>query len=233
VEQQQTVEKAERVIRDLEAKRVELVQRGIEIAESRKRLSFAAIADGDPKAKKELERLDSEAARHTLDLENILAALMTADARVQQARQREAEEQDRAAAREAAKVLDELVSHGEVLDDALADAGAAGTNLRDCLNRLHNLGINHPSHEMLHTIGHRAIRTAMTRSIWSRYFEAIAPKDRVSFAAVVASWRENLLADINRRLGEGEQPKGVAAVRDDLSIPTFLKRDPSPAEAAP
>jgi hypothetical protein len=204
------VDQAQRIVAELEQKRRALIERGRELDEARKRLSFDALT-GDAKSKAALDKANTEAARHGLDMENLVSAIAQGEVNVVAAQRAAAVEDDKAAAREAVKVLDELCEHGTVLDDALADAVTAGANLRDCLNRLHNLGISHPSHEMLHTIGHLAIRTAMTRSIWSRYFEAIAPKDRVSFAAVVASWREHLMADVRRRLGEDEQQTTEAA----------------------
>jgi hypothetical protein len=224
---------AEAMVAELKAKAETLVARQKQLAEERKALAYDAVALKDPKAAKALALLAVEVLKLGTEMEATAAAGEEADRRLAEAQREAAAASDREAARQALAVIDQLVSHGEVLDDALADAVAAGKNLRDCLNRLHNLSIGHPSHEMLHTLGNMAIRTAMAKSIWSRYYESVAPRDRVSFLAVVASWRANLLADINRRLGEDAPAKGAAVVRDDLAIPPFLKRDPSPAEAQP
>jgi hypothetical protein len=212
--EQDAVVAAEKVVADLEAKRRVLIEARAADDAERRAVAFAAHSNGGSAegkaARATLDKLNAAAVRFDSEFRSIEDAVAVAQDRLQQARQQEAIEADKAAAREAVKVLDELCEHGTVLDDALADAVTAGANLRDCLNRLHNLGISHPSHEMLHTIGNLAFRTAMTKSIWSRYHEAVAPKDRVSFAAVVASWREHLMADVRRRLGEAEHTEEAA-----------------------
>lgn len=206
------VEQAEHIVAELERKHLAHVQKGTELAAERAAIAFKVHGgDGDPRSRKRLDEINHQLAVHASEAESICAAQKTAAENLVAAQRAAAVEDDKAAAREAVKVLDELCEHGTVLDDALADAVTAGANLRDCLNRLHNLGISHPSHEMLHTIGNLAFRTAMTKSIWSRYHEAVAPKDRVSFAAVVASWREHLMADVKRRLGAAESAKEEAA----------------------
>jgi hypothetical protein len=183
---------------------------------------------GDVKSRKRLDDINTALATHASELASIDAAIGAAGERLAAARQAEAIAADKANALEVRTVIEELAEHGQVLDDALADVVTAGANLRACLNRLHNLGVGHPSHEVLATLGNLAIRTAMQKSIWSRYYEAIAPKDRKSFAAVVASWREHLTVDVERRLGEAVSAQTAA---DGLSIPAFLQRDTPPVEA--
>jgi hypothetical protein len=207
----QTSVEAEAILASIERKRLAHEQKGTELAAERAAIAFKVHGgDGDPRSRKRLDEINHQLAFHASEAESICAAQKTAAGNLVAAQRAAAAEDDKAAAREVVKVLDELCEHGTVLDDALADAVTAGANLRDCLNRLHNLGISHPSHEMLHTIGNLAFRTAMAKSIWSRYHEAVAPKDRVSFAAVAASWREHLMADVKRRLG-GEVKETEAA----------------------
>ena len=109
------------------------------------------------------------------------------------------------------KVIDELASHGEVVDDCLHDLVEAGVNLRACLNRLHGLGCGSPTHEQLATFGHICVVTALGASIWRRGFEVVAPNQRKTFADIIAAWRTMLMRDVERRLGEDEPAKTKAA----------------------
>jgi hypothetical protein len=204
------VEQAQRIVADLEQKRRALIERGRELDEARKRLSFDAHT-GDAKSKAALDKANTEAARHGLDMENLVSAIAQGEANVVAAQRAAAAEEDKAAAREVAKVLDQLAGHAEVVDDCLADLITAGDHLRASLNALHELDVRHISHEMLATYGHLAILTALNRTIWRRGFETLAPGQRKNFADVVGAWRTSLMADVKRRLGEDEQTKATEA----------------------
>ena len=93
-EQQQTSVAAEQVLAGLEQKRRLLIERKVELDEARKRLSFDAHT-GDAKAKAALDKLNAEAQRHGLDLENVLAAIAQAQERLAAARHAEAVEADK------------------------------------------------------------------------------------------------------------------------------------------
>jgi hypothetical protein len=58
-----TVEKAEKVIADLQAKRARLVARGVEIGDQRAAIAYDAHASGDAKAERRLADLHRERAR--------------------------------------------------------------------------------------------------------------------------------------------------------------------------
>jgi hypothetical protein len=208
-EQTSAVAEAERIVADLEQKRRALIERGQELDESRRRLSFDALT-GDAKSKAALDKANTEAARHGLDMENLVSAIAQSEANVAAARAAEAIAADKADAREVAKVLDQLAEHAGVVDDCLADLVTAGESLRASLNALHELGVHHPTHEMLATFGHLAILTGLNRSIWRRGFETLAPGQRKTFGDVVAAWRVSLMADVKRRLGEGEHTEVAA-----------------------
>jgi chromosome segregation ATPase len=210
-EQQQTSEQALATLQELERKRKALIEFRAADDAARRDIAFRTHADGDKAARATLDKLNAAAARFDAELRSIEDALAVAQDNLQRARVVEAREQDKANAREVAKVVEALAEHGQVLDDALHDVVEAGANLRACLNRLHGLQVHHSSHEMLHSLGNLAIRTAMTASIWSRYFETVAPRDRKSFVDVIAAWRASLMADVARRLGETEPAKTEAA----------------------
>jgi hypothetical protein len=143
--------------------------------------------------------------------DELVADNKTATANLAAARHAAAVEDDKASAREVAKVLAQLAEHAEVVDDCLADLVTAGDHLRASLNALRELGVRHISHEMLATYGHLAILTALNKTIWRRGFETLAPGQRKTFGDVVAAWRTSLMADVGRRLGEDEPAKEEAA----------------------
>jgi hypothetical protein len=201
--EQTSIDQAQRVARELEDRRRLLLERKQELDESRQRVSFDALT-GDAKAKALLEKLNTEAQRHGLDMENLLAAIAQAEANVAAVCLKEEREQEKASARELKKLIEDMLEHGAVVDDCLADLVTAGNNLQECFDRLSQLHISSPRFEQLATLGHLCILTALNASIWRRGFEMLAPGQRKTFGDVVAAWRVSLMADVQRRLGEGE-----------------------------
>ena len=147
---------------------------------------------------------------HASENESICAAIKEAHGRLEKARQHEAREADRKNALEARKVVEELVEHGQTLDDALHDMVEAGHHLKTCFDRLGQLGISSPRYEQLATFGNLAILSALGRSTWKRYHETLAPNQRKSFVDVVAAWRGMILQEVERRLGEPQQEHEAA-----------------------
>jgi hypothetical protein len=194
---------AEQTLKRLENRRRLLIERGQEIAETRKRISFAALADGDQKAKRALDDLNTEAIAHGVEMESALAAIAEAERRVVAARRAEAEQQDRANAVAIKKVIAELGEHAGHADDCLHDLVEAGDRLKHCFEKLQALGISQPRTEQLMTLGNLAIQTALSRSqLWKRYFQTLAPHERRDFTSVCAAWSKSLEAEVERRLGE-------------------------------
>jgi hypothetical protein len=213
--EQTTTEQTSRIealVAALEQKRLLHVQKGTELADERAAIAFKVHGgDGDPRARKRLDEINHQLAVHASEHESICAAQKTAAENLVAAQRAAAVEDDKADAREVAKVLDQLAEHAEVVDDCLADLVTAGDHLRASLNALHELGVRHISHEMLAAYGHLAILTALNRTIWRRGFEILAPGQRKTFGDVVAAWRVSLMADVQRRLGEDESAKEEAA----------------------
>jgi hypothetical protein len=209
-----TVVDAEQTLKQLEDRRRALIERGQEIAETRKRISFAALADGDQKAKRALDDLNAEAVAHGATLESVLAAIAEAEQRVAVARRAEAAEAERANANAIKQVVAELVEHAGVADDALHDLILAASNLRDCLNKLHALGSDYPSHALADVNFTLALKTALMQlpNTWKRDFvEHLAPGHRrQSFAALCQEYARRIEANVVPHLGEAEQTKEVA-----------------------
>jgi len=80
-----TVADAEHAIGNLQAKRAALLARGKQLDEVRASNAFAALANGDAKARQRLDALNRETAEHGSELASIDAALKTATARLEAA----------------------------------------------------------------------------------------------------------------------------------------------------
>jgi hypothetical protein len=81
---------------------------------------------------------------------------------------------------------------------------SASTEMRDALTQMNRLGCSHPSHAQLDSLGAIALRTALTNTAWSRYFERVGPMERKTFAALVAAWAKMVGQQIASRLGDEE-----------------------------
>jgi hypothetical protein len=207
------VEQAERVVCELEDRRRLLLERKQELDESRKRLSFDAHT-GDKQAKAALEKLNTEAQRHGLDVENILAAIAQANARLAIAQAAEAQEVNREHARELKSLVADLLEHAAVVDDALADVVTASHSLKECFDRLAQCGIKNPRQEQLAVMLNLSILTSLgqTPPLVRRYFQTLAPSEKRNFQAVMATWCAGLTRDADQLLCEDEPAKEVETV---------------------
>jgi hypothetical protein len=195
------LEKATAVVAKLQAKRAVHIQKGTELQDEQANVSLAAHT-GDAKARKRLDEINTALALHASELQSLDAALRAAGERVAAAQRAEAEAAAVANVQAIKQVVAELAEHASVADDALHDLILAGDNLKSCLDRLHQLGVANPRHETLQVLGHNALLTALMRSPWKRYFEALAPSARRDFAGTVASWQAMIEPGLAQRLGE-------------------------------
>lgn len=234
--QQSTVEQAERVVADLEDRRRLLIERKVEMDEARKRVSFDAHT-GDGKARKVLDGLNAEAQRHGLDLENILAAIAQAQDRLAAARHAEAVEAARVTGLKVREVNTAALEHSVVLSDALHDALLAINNLKKCWDQFSQAGVASPHHQQLKVNVVNVLSGFLSALPWdfqTLCFSYLPVHQRVDVEKLFRTWHAAIEDRYVRpHVGEAEPPKGIAAIRDDLAIPEFLKRDPPPAEAQP
>jgi hypothetical protein len=192
-----TVEKAAGVVAALEAKRTRLIAHGVEIGDERANVALAAHT-GDTAARKRLDEINAEVAVHASELASLDAALRAAGERLKKARQAEAARADKAAAGELLKELTRFRDIGRQLDVALAAVAANGHELHQSLGRVHALGSTFPTGQQLDALGFRCVLTALQQTPWRRNFEAVAPRERRSFAALIEVW----CSTIESRLGE-------------------------------
>lgn len=121
------VEKAEKIVADLEAKRAASIARGTALADERANTAFGAHT-GDGKAAKRLEEIHIAIATHASELASLDAALRTATDKVDTARHAAAQAEDQNQARELRVVLKEFVGNSAVHHSNLVGHGSA---LRD------------------------------------------------------------------------------------------------------
>jgi chromosome segregation ATPase len=209
-----SIAKAEAVVGELQQKREALVARGVELAEQRSKIAYAAHASGDKQARAELDTINRQLAMQGSETRSLDAAIAEAEIRVERARQAEAQAEARKVARKLAKMADELVGHAQSLDDANLVRIEASKAIRDQLNEMrelaHELGVFVPSHEQFIAMGSRADLTAHMSTPWAREFgEHVAPNQRRNHMSYVASWCDAIRKSANAVLGDGKKTEAA------------------------
>jgi hypothetical protein len=200
---QQTVADAERTIAALEQKQAALNQQREAADAERSRIAFAAHAQSDPEASRQLAALTEQALRRDREAGDIIAALATARHRLQQARLAEAKAADVAQARELRAAVRQFVEAGSRVDHALGLLARDGHALTDALNKVHALGAQFPTQQQLDSLGHICLRSSIMQTPWARSVETVAPGQRRSFRSLVEAWASNIEQNnIRPRLSE-------------------------------
>jgi hypothetical protein len=197
------IEKAEQTLANLEDKRQHLIQKATELADERQRISFAAHAGGDKKARQRLDEINVATASHQSEMASIEAAINEGQARLASV-QREADAvADRERAIKARDLVKKLVECGQELDNALADAVAWSQDMQTTLREMHHLGFANPTDAQLKVAGEFAIKAALMKmGPWDRSFEFLPPGRRTTFVQVVAAWSGMLTSQIEARIGD-------------------------------
>jgi len=198
------VQTAEKTLTGLRRKREACVTHTLALAEDRQRLSFSAHGDGDVAAQKRLSELNRASTTAALELENIDAAIVEANTRLQAARRAEGIAADQARARELRKVLGDFVECGRKLDAATAVLVDEATEFHQALMRMHSLGCESPTSELVHVNSTLALFTALMRTPWRREFRHLSPGQKRTFAELVAGWAKVIERGIKQRLGAVE-----------------------------
>jgi hypothetical protein len=198
------VEKCERTISELEAKRQACVARGVALADERSAIALEACT-GDAKAGKRLEQIHSGLVTQASELAAFDAALKAAASHLAAAQQAEARAQDRINALALREELQAFCTHGMKIDDALAVIVEASAALRESLTKIHSLGSAFPSHDQLDVLGKACVLTALRQTPWDRHFDVVPPNQRRNFTGLCMQWHDTIERDLARRLGENEE----------------------------
>jgi hypothetical protein len=203
LDEQTTVADAERVIANLEAKRVALVERGNELATIRASYAYAAHANGDKAARAKLDQVNRETAEHGSELASIDGALATARRKLEAAQRAEAKAADRAKAVELRAVLKQFEQHAAGVDSALEVLISSCNGLQESLTAMHRAGSQFPSDAQLQSLGGRVLLGALSKTPFRRNFETLPPLERDrSMARIVQQWADTVERSLAQRLGD-------------------------------
>jgi hypothetical protein len=192
---------AEQAIAALERDRAVLVVARTQDDAEMQKHAYAARVHHEPGAVRALSEIGERTLEHDQRLREIDAALVTAQARLQQAQAFEAREAERVRAVQMRAQIERLRAAGQTIDDALSIVVEAAGDIHKAVDEIHALGFGSPNHQQVLSLGERAIRTAIGKTPWSRCVERAAPNERMAFAYIVEQWATM----IERRLGD--QPK--------------------------
>jgi DNA repair exonuclease SbcCD ATPase subunit len=201
------IEQAEKTLAGLKQKREALVARGHSLGEAQGRISYSAHT-GDKAARAKLDKLNAEAALHDSELRSLDSAIAEATARVERARQAEAQAQGRGVARELLKRAARLVELAQSLDDAAAIRVECSRVISEELQTMrqiaHGLGVFVPSEQQFLSLGERAERTTLMETPFHRIAERLGPTERRTHMSYAVPWSEAIAKGCAALLGEEE-----------------------------
>jgi hypothetical protein len=196
------IAKAEATVSELQRKRAAAVLRASELSDERSRCSYGAHVQHDPESRKRLNEINSELAVHDSELRSIDAAIAEAERRKQQAQATEAAAARAADAEKLAELAQAMCECGRDLDNALFCLVTSGEALSGLVDKIHSLGVGHPNHAQMLSMGERCIGTVLMQTVWSRAFSPIAPGERRTFAETTAAWAQMIEGAAERVAGE-------------------------------
>jgi chromosome segregation ATPase len=203
------IEQAENTIRSFEDKRKALLQRQIELADDRQRISFQAHS-GDETARARLDKLNTEHASFASELESIEAAIVEARKRLEAARAAEASTANLEEAKQIAALNAKLKEELENADDAFSDAISSVLNARDLLTEMHSLGVASPIDQLFKINAVAAIKTVIQKLpgpyINDFEFMRLSPSQKKEFKALATTWCDQIARQTEQRL-----PKKIEA----------------------
>ena len=197
------LEQATKTLNDLLDQRDQLTGRSAKLAADRQAIAYAAHT-GNKEAKDRLRKINDETVFHNVELESVDAAIAEANARLEAARQVEAQTADREQATQLRAALDEFIETGHEIDAAFIDLIAHASNLQGILDRIHQLGCPVPSTQQLKVLGEISARTALMKTPWARAVELVPPLQRRDFKSIIDDWATQIEQNINTRLQKQE-----------------------------
>jgi hypothetical protein len=197
---------AEHVLNNLRQKRDALVAHGAELSEERTKLAFGAHT-GDQAARKKLDAINRESALHDSEMRSLDAAISEAAARVERARQAEAQAADRLKAEEAQAVAARIGARMQRADKFLAQGFDELAAAEREIDQLHQNGVVHPSHNVFRVNSIISLKTLLRKLpiTWRRDFAdriEIAPNERQSLSAFWGAVSTSISNQLRQRLGE-------------------------------
>ena len=198
------LEAAQKTLNDLLDSRDAIVARAAKLNHDRTKLAYAAHT-GDAKAKDQLRKANDGVVLANLELETIDAAIAEANARLEAARQAEAQAAEVANAQALQVKLAKFRELGDVLDDCFVDFRTAALEMKAVVDDIHRLGCAIPDNQLYKVNCDLAFKTAVANTpFWSQDFPAMRSHERKTFRSLVASWASSIEAHINAHLQKEE-----------------------------
>ena len=204
------IEKAEEILANLQAKQRGLASKAVELADERQRISFAAHANGDTKARKRLDEITAATVARQSEMASIEAAISEGEKRLAAAKAAADREADRQQAKQLEQEVQCFAALCVKLDASFRDIVKYSGALKETLDSMHRLGSAAPSSAQLDSLGGRACLSALRLTMWSRSFESVPPLSRCSFVSLADQWLPNIRRDIERRMGDEQKTTEAA-----------------------
>jgi hypothetical protein len=178
---------AQKILQDLQQKLSEVETLQKLLACERTSLAYDALT-GDAKAKKRLDGINADLAVIDQEIASVQAAIAEAGRRVAEAEAQARAEVDAEKRKRALVIADKITEHAKQLDDHAALFFGLYAAFRLDMIELHRLGAA-PNINVIDAVCLRALETAsMGTRLQLRH---LAPGDRVSFAELANSWKQN------------------------------------------
>jgi len=174
---------------------------GYALEAERAEISFAALAEDDPKAKARLAEIHRAAGEAASEAASLDAAAAEAERRLNIAEQHLAREHERDNAREVLRLFEEMEREGLLVDEHVRALAAAYERLEAAHRKICRAGCGTISHQTFWALTSRAIRWIL-RPI-PHLGEFVAPAQRAEIPAMLAAWGKTYTGWAVQRLGDG------------------------------
>jgi len=196
------VASAQSVVSDLEAKRGDAVRRGVDLADERAAIAFAAHTTQDEKATARLQEVHLAISMHASELASLDAAVRAAGTKVDVAKAGLALELRRMDALKLRAASAAFSVHCRKLDRALDQLVNVLYDAEPIRQQLNALGVA-PSYEQFCVLGERPILLALSDTVFEgRVGRVLAPSERMTFSQLAASWTKSHEVAVASILGE-------------------------------
>ncbi len=192
-----TTDAARAVLLELEGKLADARARHDELQSEATDIAFAACT-GEADARKRLDRLHADAAKHGAEITALESAIVEARRRVAEALAAETDDVARGKAERALALLDDFTKRGAELDEALGSFLAKYAALTADFLKLDALGYAPTTYGLVKTNMSAAVTTALMFSEMRQGF--LAPHERRNFVDVIAGWGRNVRMRAEGRL---------------------------------
>jgi hypothetical protein len=192
-----TTADAQATLADLETKLADARARHDETAAAAKEIAFAAHT-GDADARKKLDKLHADAAKHGAEIMGLEAACLEARRRVAEALAAETDDVARDKAERALALLADFTKRGAELDRALAAFLNEYATLTSDFHKLAALGYAPTTWALVKMNMSAAVATALQFTELRQAF--LAPHERRNFVTVIEGWGRNVRQRAEARL---------------------------------